>query len=172
MKNIFKILSAALLGLLLASCERDDTLAVAELKTNPEIVSTLSATSYVISDTNLSSTFETIVFKKPSYGTNVEIESELELATADTSFATPITVGTATTSNFVKLTYQELNNALINLGLTPNVTANVELRVKSRIKNKAADQEYAYSNSISFLSSITMASSLVLLSILSSTAVN
>ena len=150
MKNIFKILSAALLGVLLASCERDDTLAVAELKTNPEIVSTLSATSYVISDTNLSSTFETIVFKKPSYGTNVEIESELELATADTSFATPITVGTATTSNFVKLTYQELNNALINLGLTPNVTANVELRVKSRIKNKAADQEYAYSNSISF----------------------
>ena len=67
MKNIFKILSAALLGLLLASCERDDTLAVAELKTNPEIVSTLSATSYVISDTNLSSTFETIVFKKPSF---------------------------------------------------------------------------------------------------------
>ena len=64
MKNIFKILSAALLGLLLASCERDDTLAVAELKTNPESVSTLSATSYVISDTNLSSTFETIVFKK------------------------------------------------------------------------------------------------------------
>lgn len=63
MKNIFKILSAALLGLLLASCERDDTLAVAELKTNPEIVSTLSATSYVISDTNLSSTFETIVLK-------------------------------------------------------------------------------------------------------------
>lgn len=58
-----------------------------------------------------------LFFKKPSYGTNVEI-SELELATADTSFATPITVGTATTSNFVKLTYQELNNALINLGLT------------------------------------------------------
>jgi hypothetical protein len=43
-----------------------------------------------------------------------------------------------------------LNNALINLGLTPNVKANVELRVKSRIKNKAADQEYVYSNSISF----------------------
>jgi hypothetical protein len=150
MKNIFKILSAALLGVLLASCERDDTLAVAELKTNPEIVSTLSASSYVISDTNLSSTFETIVFKKPSYGTNVEIESELELATANTSFATPITVGTATTSNFVKLTYQELNNALINLGLTPNVKANVELRVKSRIKNAAADQEFAYSNPISF----------------------
>lgn len=30
------------------------------------------------------------------------------------------------------------------------MTANVELRVKSRIKNAAADQEFAYSNPISF----------------------
>jgi hypothetical protein len=58
-------------------------------------------------------------------------------------------VGTATTTDFVKLTYQELNNALINLGLTPNVKANVELRVKSRIKN-AGNQEYVFSAPISF----------------------
>lgn len=150
MKNIFKILSAALLGLLLASCERDDTLAVAEFKTKPEIVSTLSATSYVITDANLSSTFETIVFKKPSFGINVVTESELEIAKPDTSFANPVNVGTATTTDFVKLTYQELNNALINLGLTPNVKANVELRVKSRIKNSAGNQEYVFSAPISF----------------------
>ena len=150
MKNIFKILSSALLGVLLASCERDDTLAVAEFKTKPEIVSTLSATSYVITDANLSSTFETIVFKKPSFGINVVTESELEIAKPDTSFANPVNVGTATTTDFVKLTYQELNNALINLGLTPNVKANVELRVKSRIKNSAGNQEYVFSAPISF----------------------
>lgn len=82
MKNIFKILFATILGVFLSSCDRDDTLAVAELKSNPDIISSLSATSYVINDTNLSNTFETIVFKKANFGVNVETENQLELALA------------------------------------------------------------------------------------------
>ena len=80
MKNIFKILFAIILGVFLSSCDRDDTLAVAELKSNPDIISSLSATSYVINDTNLSNTFETIIFKKANFGVNVETENQLELA--------------------------------------------------------------------------------------------
>jgi len=88
----------------LSSCDRDDTLAVAELKSNPDIISSLSATSYVINDTNLSNTFETIVFKKANFGVNVETENQLELALAGTSFAKPINLGVATSDNYVKLT--------------------------------------------------------------------
>ena len=77
MKNIFKILFATILGVFLSSCDRDDTLAVADLKTNPDIISSLSATSYVINDTNLSNTFETIVFKKANFGVNVVTENQL-----------------------------------------------------------------------------------------------
>jgi hypothetical protein len=85
MKNIFKILFATILGVFLSSCDRDDTLAVAELKSNPDIISSLSATSYVINDTNLNNTFETIVFKKANFGVNVVTENQLELALAGTA---------------------------------------------------------------------------------------
>ena len=150
MKNIFKILFATILGVFLSSCDRDDTLAVAELKSNPDIISSLSATSYVINDTNLSNTFETIVFKKANFGVNVETENQLELALAGTSFAKPINLGVATSDNYVKLTYQELNNALINLGLVPNTPADVEVRVKSNIKSGNTNPTYVYSSPISF----------------------
>lgn len=150
MKNIFKILFATILGVFLSSCDRDDTLAVAELKSNPDIISSLSATSYVINDTNLSNTFETIVFKKADFGVNVETENQLELALAGTSFAKPINLGVATSDNYVKLTYQELNNALINLGLVPNTPADVEVRVKSNIKSGNTNPTYVYSSPISF----------------------
>ena len=150
MKNIFKILFATILGVFLSSCDRDDTLAVAELKSNPDIISSLSATSYVINDTNLSNTFETIVFKKANFGVNVETENQLELALAGTSFAKPINLGVATSDNYVKLTYQELNNALINLGLVPNTPADVEVRVKSNIKSSIESPTYVYSSPISF----------------------
>ena len=63
MKNIFKILFATILGVFLSSCDRDDTLTVAELKSN-QILFHLFCYFYVINDTNLSNTFETIVFKK------------------------------------------------------------------------------------------------------------
>lgn len=150
MKNIFKILFATILGVFLSSCDRDDTLAVAELKSNPDIISSLSATSYVINDTNLSNTFETIVFKKANFGVNVETENQLELALAGTSFAKPINLGVTTSDNYVKLTYQELNNALINLGLVPNTPADVEVRVKSNIKSGNTNPTYVYSSPISF----------------------
>lgn len=150
MKNIFKILFATILGVFLSSCDRDDTLAVAELKSNPDIISSLSATSYVINDTNLSNTFETIVFKKANFGVNVETENQLELALAGTNFAKPINLGVATSDNYVKLTYQELNNALINLGLVPNTPADVEVRVKSNIKSGNTNPTYVYSSPISF----------------------
>ena len=150
MKNIFKILFATILGVFLSSCDRDDTLAVAELKSNPDIISSLSATSYVINDTNLSNTFETIVFKKANFGVNVVTENQLELALAGTSFAKPINLGVATSDNYVKLTYQELNNALINLGLEPNTPADVEVRVKSNIKSGNTNPTYVYSSPISF----------------------
>jgi hypothetical protein len=146
MKNIFKILFAIILGVFLSSCDRDDTLAVAELKSNPDIISSLSATSYVINDTNLSNTFETIIFKKANFGVNVETENQLELAVAGTNFAKPINLGVSTSDNYVKLTYQELNNALINLGLVPNTPADVEVRVKSNIKSGNT----VYSSPISF----------------------
>ena len=150
MKNIFKILFATILGVFLSSCDRDDTLAVADLKTNPDIISSLSATSYVINDTNLTNTFETIVFKKANFGVNVETENQLELALAGTSFAKPINLGVTTSDNYVKLTYQELNNALINLGLVPNTPADVEVRVKSNIKSGNTNPTYVYSSPISF----------------------
>lgn len=150
MKNIFKILFTAILGLTLASCERDDVLAVADLKAKPEITSSLSATSYVINETNLANTFETIIFKKADYGVGVETESQLELAVAATSFAKPINLGVATSDNYVKVTYTELNNALINLGLAPNTPVDVEVRVKSNIKSSSAAKSYVYSNPISF----------------------
>lgn len=134
----------------MSSCDRDDTLAVAELKSNPDIISSLSATSYVINDTNLSNTFETIVFKKANFGVNVVTENQLELALAGTSFAKPINLGVATSDNYVKLTYQELNNALINLGLVPNTPADVEVRVKSNIKSGNTNPTYVYSSPISF----------------------
>ena len=150
MKNIFKILFAVILGVTLASCERNDTLAVADLKTSPEIISSLSSTSYVINETNLANTFETIIFKKADYGVALQTDNQLELAVAGTSFAKPINLGIATSENFVKLTYTELNNALINLGLTPNTPVDVEVRVKSNIKTDGKVENYVYSKPISF----------------------
>ena len=71
----------------------------------------------MINETNLANTFWKQLFSKRQILWVNKTDNQLRaFAVAGTSFAKPINLGIATSENFVKLTYTELNNALINLG--------------------------------------------------------
>ncbi|MDO4224638.1 MAG: SusF/SusE family outer membrane protein [Bergeyella zoohelcum] len=142
MKNIFKTLLASTLGMMaLVSCDRTDDLAVIEYKDVPSLdASSFSSSSYVVTESNLASTFETIMFKKPVYTQNTAIESQIEIALAGTNFASPVNLGSTTENSYVRLLYRQLNEAVLALidkdTYTAGTPVEIEVRVKSSIKTR------------------------------------
>lgn len=155
MKSIFKTVIASVLGFMaLVSCERTDDLAVLEFKASPVLdVNSFSSSSYVVREDNLSNTFETIMFTSPVYTQATEVESQLQVAVAGTGFAQPVDLGAPTSTNYVRVSYSQLNSALLSLGLKAGEASSVEIRVKSNVKDRSNNllEPSAYSNYVSIV---------------------
>lgn len=65
----------------------------------------------------------------------VEIEYILEAAAPNTSFATPVEVGTVTNMNSISLTNSKLNAAAIQTGVAVDASGDVEMRLISKISD-------------------------------------
>lgn len=137
MKKVIKTIGILSIGaMFLASCDRTDDLVTINTVTNPTLVD-INSTSYVVTEDNLSKVIELGV-KKAVYGVSSEVRTELEIALAGTNFEKVAVVGAYTLDDTLKVTYKQLNDALLVLGVKPGVATNIEVRVKS----------YLYSNTV------------------------
>ena len=131
MKNIFKFLMLGLLSFFIFSCEKDEDMAVASLKSNATL--TADQTSLVLTMANGSQTAINYTWSNPDYGVAVGFTNQLQFAVQGTNFASPKTVDIDAGATKATYTQQQLNSYLLALGLTTNVAANVEVRLKSAL---------------------------------------
>lgn len=137
MKRIFKTISAVALGLsLLTSCDRTDSLVVLEQQSKPMLeASAFPQTTFVITEDNKNETIGEITFSKSVFNPSISVNSQLEIALAGTNFANAVNLGQSTSKNVIKLSYAELNTALLQLGIASAKATELEVRLKSSITN-------------------------------------
>ncbi|WP_419868105.1 SusE domain-containing protein [Chryseobacterium sp. CT-SW4] len=142
MKHLLKIFTVLFLGVLLTSCEKDEDLAILGEGTDP-VLSTDKTTAILLSD---EAGNEAIAFSwvNSDFGIKVELANQLEFAVAGTNFTPVKSVDLPTGENTYSMTVNELNNALLSLGITTETETDVEVRVKSTVADRVR-----YSNVIS-----------------------
>lgn len=131
MKNIFKFLVFGLVAIILFSCEKDEDMATANLKTNASL--TADKTTIVLTKPNATQNAINYTWNNPDYGVSVAITNQLQFAVQGTNFATSKSVDLAAGIKQISYTVEELNAILLGLALTPDVAANVQVRIKSTL---------------------------------------
>ncbi len=141
MKNLFKILVIAFIGMWMVSCEKDEDQAVLGPGTDPVV--SVDKQTIVLSGDNVSETAASFNWKNSDYGVNVALSNELQFALKGTGFSPVKTVAVENAASKT-MTVGELNNVILSLGVTTVTATDVEVRLKSSI----ADRVH-YSNVIS-----------------------
>lgn len=131
MKNIFKFLMFGLFSFILFSCEKDEDMATASLKSN----ATLSAdkTSLVLAMATGDQNAINYTWTNPDYGVSVGFTNQIQFGVQGTNFASAKTVDIEGGAKKVSFTQQQLNSYLLSMGLSPNVAASIQVRLKSSL---------------------------------------
>lgn len=136
MKNIFKILAIAFVGIWLVSCEKDEDRAILG---NPSVSSLASdKTSLVLIKDNAAQSAVTFNWKAPDYGVAVAQKNQLQIAVKGTNFASPKNVALNDGASKVTFTIAEINDYVQDAGLVPEVAADVEVRLSSKLGENTA----------------------------------
>jgi len=149
MKKI-SILILAITGLFLAtSCDEVYQLPVAQLVTKQKL-NNLSSSNFVLSKDEAASTFQTFSWSAANYNFRAAVTYTVQLDKAGNNFASPIELG-ATTGLSVKVSVEQMNTYLSQLGAFPNTPADFEVRVLGFVDSQL---ETAISSTKSFTASI------------------
>ena len=141
MKNIFKIVFAAIVGFLLISCEKDEDRAV--LGNPSPSALTASATTFVLLKDDAAKDAVKFSWQAPSFGNNIVINNVLQFAVKGTNFAKPkeVILGAGTTS--VSFKVQDFNGILLGAGAPIGSQSQVEVRLKSTTESSAVAPVYS-----------------------------
>ncbi|MCR8559874.1 SusE domain-containing protein [Mucilaginibacter sp. BJC16-A38] len=141
MKTIFtKFLAfSGILLLMLSSCKKDETKVVAT-NGKPGAL-TATADNVVLTSANADNVALSFNFTPSSYGYKAAITYTLQVDVKGDNFAKATNVSVSGKSFDYKVS--DFNNALVNMGLIPGTTAEVEARIKSELGTNVSA---AYSN--------------------------
>jgi len=138
MKRIFKI-NLFLLGLLLiGSCQKDDFV---EINPNAKVSAQLSESNLVLTENTAQDDVLTITWEEPDFGFEAAPSYLvlLDLAGGDFSAAQVFPAATSLSKTFKG---EELNNALLSLGVTTGTPVEVIFKVRAKLSNyKAIDSD-------------------------------
>lgn len=144
MKKIFKLSTLALLLIAGVSCENDDqTIAIA--KGGPQLITPLNGSAYVLDAGAGSNEITTLVWNHADYDVQTAVNYEVEVALADTEFASPVSAGT-TNNRFIVWSHEALNAVALEAGLIPYTAGDLDVRIKSSLGTNS--DLVAYSNVI------------------------
>ncbi len=144
MKKIFNLSIFTLLFLSVMSCSTDDNKIVVDESTNPVLIAPAASANIVINPNALDAVTLTLVWDHAAYSVDTQINYKLEIATAETNFAAPITIAN-TTDRVAVFTGTELKGYLTRatdatnpgLGLSDVDPAKIEVRVTATIGDNA-----------------------------------
>jgi hypothetical protein len=133
MKNIFKLSFLSLFLVSMVSCSSDDENAVVSSYAAPTLISPESGTSIMLTEGLEENPALTLVWNHGNYSVPTEINYTVQVAMADTDFATPIQLGAATTNRVLTVNVGELNEKAIQAGLEPFEEGSLDVRVISSL---------------------------------------
>ena len=142
MKNLFKILAAVFIGILMVSCEKDEDKAMLEVKKNPTL--TADATTLVMLKVNENDKAVKFTWTNPEFNLAVVNNNALEVAKAGTGFKDAKSTDITAADLSATYTVKDFNKIIIDAGFLPEVAENIEIRMKASVGNAVS-----YSNVIS-----------------------
>ncbi|PIF45165.1 SusE-like outer membrane protein [Chryseobacterium sp. 52] len=135
MKNLFKILIALFVGVLVVSCEKDEDRAVITETTAAKVSADKNAV--VLDELKGSETAITFAWTKTGFNIPVVPAQQIEFALKGTGFKN------STTFNFDKdavsggITHSALNTLMFNIGAVSNTVNDIEARLKTLVGTAA-----------------------------------
>lgn len=146
MKKIFKISTIALLLVSVWACENDDQ-TIVKATGGPELITPTNGASYVLLPESAAAEATTLVWNHADFNVQAASNYEVEIATANTDFATVISGGTTVNSaRFLVLTVAQLNTIAIASGIEPYAEGELDVRIKSSLGSNS--NVVTYSNKI------------------------
>ena len=119
MKNIFKrILAVSAISIALLSCEDEQNLFFLTEQADFEILSPNSGDAVELRPETPLNPGLSLTWSEANFGTPTEITYTIEIDKTGEEFDTPFTI-TSTTNTFVNVNSEELNIAVLAIGLTP-----------------------------------------------------
>lgn len=150
MKNQYvKLLAILFIPLLWMSCEDDESNLPVVREMQAPVLSLLNNVNVNINDGNLSQGVAPFSWSAANFNVNVPVQYTLQVAVSGTDFANVIDAS-QTTELALSLTGEELNMAMMQLGIFPGITATMDVRVKALAQtvNNTSTGEPSYSNVI------------------------
>ncbi len=144
MKKILKISSLAFLLISGIACENDDQ-KIVTAEGGPELITPADGAAYTLNPENLSAEVTTLVWNHADYSQQTEVNYNVEVALAETDFATIISGG-STTNRFITWTVEGLNAVALEAGLIPYTEGELDVRIKASLGSNA--DLVSYSNVI------------------------
>lgn len=114
------------------SCSEDDTKTIATEVAEPVLISPQDGTAIVLDPDLQDNPALTLVWNHGAYTVPTEITYTIEMAVAETDFATVIEAGT-TSNRVFNMSVAELNIKALEAGLTPFEAASVDLRIRASL---------------------------------------
>lgn len=129
MKNFFKILAIAFIGIFVISCEKDEDQAVITETVKSKV--TPDKTTLVLDKTNPDKVALNITWNKSTFNVPVVYTQQLQFAIKGKNFKDASTMEVTTSP--LAFTNKQLNNIALGLGAAINVAAEIEVRLRTLV---------------------------------------
>ena len=141
-KAFVLLLVTSIIGM---SCEEDFEKITLKEEVTANTLANTSSENYVFTFDTRSEVFNAFTWDAPDYGFDASVTYTLQMDLGTGDFSSPITLST-TQDLSASPTIQVVNNALLGLGLDPDVAAEVKFRVRSSVNTNV---DPIYSNVVS-----------------------
>lgn len=148
MKNILKkIFAISALSLAFISCEDEQDLFFLTPEADFEILTPNSGDAVELGPETPTNPGLSITWSEADFGTPTEITYAIEIDKTGDEFDSPFVI-TSTTNTFATITSEELNSAVLGVGLTPFTQEGIDIRIKATIGTGTNE---SFSNTIVYL---------------------
>jgi hypothetical protein len=135
MKQIFRLLTIALIGFLVISCEKDEDQAVIS-ETNAGKLSSDKST-IVLNELVANDAVINFTWTKPTFNIAVVSSQQIEFGIKGNNFKKSATVDFSNDLTTGSVTHAAMNAAMFNIGATPDVVNDIEARLKTSVGSAA-----------------------------------
>jgi len=149
MKKLSILIAAFTVLFFTSSCDNVDRSTVAQLIA-PQALNGLTTSDFVFTAADAGTTFQTFTWTAADYDFKAAVNYTVELDKAGDNFANPLVIG-STRGLSLKVSIDEMNTYLAQLGAFPKTPANFEVRVVGVVDSQL---ETAKSNTQAFTASI------------------
>ncbi|MCJ7935524.1 MAG: SusE domain-containing protein [Chryseobacterium sp.] len=131
MKNLFKIVVVAFIGLLMVSCEKDEEQAVINETSAGKISADKS--TVILNELNANDAVITFTWTKPTFSIAVVPSQEIEFGIKGDGFKKSTIVDFSNDVTAGSVTHAAMNAAMFNIGAVPDVVNEIEARLKTSV---------------------------------------